>query len=178
MLAEVLIAHGASARAADRGGDTPLHLVRTAGVAKALLGAGANANARNDAAETPLHTAWDDEIATLLLDNGANVMARDNKGRTPLHALPRFQGQEEIITVLIARGADPNARCQHGATPLHEKVAFGATAMIALLDGGSDINAVDDEGHTALDLALGWTHDGAERANTLRRRGARPGNGQ
>jgi ankyrin repeat protein len=111
-----------------------------------------------------------------LLDAGV-----DPKEEVPLItlSLPTFfvaarEGQLDAIKAFVAAGFDPTATSARGwtalmlaaggDTPNHEVLQF-------LLDAGTDINAKDDDGRTALDWAL--TRGETETVAFLRKKGAK-----
>jgi ankyrin repeat protein len=77
-------------------------------------------------------------------------------GWTPLHLAAAFGGSQ-ATEFLLNEGADPNARSKNplNNTPLHACVAVSHNAHTAklLLDKGSDVNAVQHGGFTALHSA-------------------------
>ena len=118
-----------------------------------------------------------------LVDNGADVNAANAQGQTPAMNLyggrywdgniPRFAGlprsypyggreckeeDADILELLLEAGADINAKDKWGNTLLHY-IAAGSTrglkeAAALVMDFGSpDVNAVNNEGKTALDIA-------------------------
>ena len=103
----------------------------------------------------PLHGANVEECRALLAQ-GVHVDERDCDGQTALHWAAEFD-DEAKIRLLAAAGANPNVHaepvCNH-MTPLHTS-AFGSTVAVirALLDAGADRMALDDDGHTAYDIA-------------------------
>jgi ankyrin repeat protein len=63
------------------------------------------------------------------------------------------------VSLLLAKGADPNRKmlqlCFFPATPLLAAVSFDDPALIrALVNGGANIHARDDDGLTPLDWAV------------------------
>lgn len=98
------------------------------------------------------------------LREGADVRVRDADGRTVLHALAGIEPVVESFAnvtpagaarrVLLVDDADVNALCSKlfGATPLHlaAKLEEPREMMAALLAGGADVRAVDDERATPL----------------------------
>ncbi len=61
-----------------------------------------------------------------------------------------------MIEILLKRGADPNVQNLQGDTPLicATKYAGGKADTVKLLvDAGSDLAVMDDDGKTALDYA-------------------------
>ncbi len=98
----LLKAAGANPNELDRRGDTPLHQVTRAAVARALLQAGGDANARNAQRQTPLFNRYGNvEIASLLLSAGADVDAHDDRGLTALEVVE----DEGIALLLLDAGA-------------------------------------------------------------------------
>lgn len=118
-----------------------------------------------------------------LVDNGVDVNAANAQGQTPAMNLyggrywdgniPRFAGlprsypyggreckeeDADILELLLEAGADINAKDKWGNTLLHY-IAAGSTrglkeAAALVMDFGSpDVNAVNNEGKTALDIA-------------------------
>lgn len=77
-------------------------------------------------------------------------------GITPLIAAARdsYEGRPDAITMLIANGANAAVPDVAGNTPLHHAARCENPIIAALLlDTKVDINAVNAEGHTALDIA-------------------------
>lgn len=75
-----------------------------------LLAAGASVKARNDRGLTPLHIAaagGDVAVAEVLLHHGAEVNARSNIGTTPLYNATQFGAKEAVVALLLRYGADP-----------------------------------------------------------------------
>jgi ankyrin repeat protein len=108
-----------------------------------------------------------------LLDLGADPNPR---GRFPLIGLAAFDSRIDTVKLLLDHGADPNARGQHDATSLMmAAAALRPDPAIArlLIERGTDIDARDDAGRTALDWAL--LQGETPVAQLLRRAGTKTG---
>jgi ankyrin repeat protein len=97
------------------------------------------------------------EIARHLIECGAEVNARTRQGLSALDAAIQF-GYYNIASMLIENGADINGRNGWGMTPLHVAADFYHDVPIGhfietLLAKGADIEAKDDDGRTAYDIA-------------------------
>ncbi len=143
-----------SLRDAIQGGDIE--------AAELLIKSGANVNYNYERNSTPLHIAIGYEqfkIARLLINNGANVNAKtENHGKddlTPMH-LAIFANTPEFIELLASHGALINEReSTEGYTPLHLAALYGnKSVMQALIDKGQNIEDIDNNGRTALFLAI------------------------
>ena len=121
------------------------------------------------AGDTALHAAafaYDVVFAQRLVEFGASVRARNRRGAEPLHAATiggpgsshwEPTRQQAVIEYLVAVGADPNATALGGVTPLHRAVRNRcSTAVEALLRLGADPHLPNNNGSTAIQLAV-WT---------------------
>lgn len=165
-LVEALLAAGADPTAANRQGQTPLHVAALEakppqpptdpGVIDALVAAGAAINARDNEGHTPLHYALQGNVRmplmARLLAVGADVSARDLMENTPLHWAatgPSF----DAVAMLLAAGADATARDRGDSTPLHRaSYAHTPQTVVALLAAGADANARNRFGATPLHI--------------------------
>ncbi len=93
-----------------------------------------------------------------LVASGSNVNEKNRnlnvEGDTPLHFAARHN-QVEAVKVLLELGARPDSKNDSHATPLIDAVFYECSDDVveALLKGGACLNAQDDVGHTALDMA-------------------------
>jgi uncharacterized protein len=156
----------------------PMNKANGLTIVKLLLERGANPNmplsfkpanlagATNTRGATPLVRAannGDLEMVTLLLEHGADATLYMADRQTPIHAVIAGRAPEpqalELIKVLHAAGTDVNvvALVNHpeevrGGTALHYAVRKRWKTVIKALAGyGIDMNAVDQDGLTALD---------------------------
>ena len=136
----VLTAAGADPGARHHG-ETPLHVAaRHADIAamRALLAAGADPNADDSHGETPLHEAAKAEPA--------------NAGRRPEAVARCVEG----IILLLGAGSRAGETDLGGYTPLHVTTLDGFPETVdALVAGGAPLNTPNNEGETALHLAIG-----------------------
>jgi ankyrin repeat protein len=73
---------------------------------------------------------------------------------SPLHG-PIDAGHEGTAEMLLARGADTELRDSMGQRPIHKAMVFKrAKALQAVISRGVDLNAVTNNGHTPLELAM------------------------
>lgn len=139
-IVDLLVKHGANARARNRRGAEPLHYAADANHWKptaqaetiaSLLSAGAEPDALDRSGVAALHRAVRTRslpAVQALLDGGANPRLRNNAGSTPLHLAVQGTGrggsgseharqqQAGIIRLLLERGAKPNDKDGNGRT--------------------------------------------------------------
>ena len=115
-------------------------------------------NARDGDGKTALHWAalyGQTKVMELLLANKADVNSLDEDGFTPLHWAATFD-QSDAVKLLLANKANMNLKVQkYGWTPLRLTVIHGHMETAeALLNGGADPNAKDDENIPLLHQAV------------------------
>jgi ankyrin repeat protein len=152
---------------------------------KTLLDSGVDINDKNPDGKTALYVACEydhEDVVGLLLERGAdpNLPGPDPPisvaTRHPnilklildAGANPNTPGSLELAAWhdsapsaqhLIAAGADVNAE-HDGKTALRTACTWGHLEVVnVLLENGADVNAKDESGATALDLAAGAGHD-------------------
>ena len=160
-----LLKHGADVNARGQWERTSLHLALVWGhleVGKWLLAHGADVNAKQDDHWTPLHLAARNghfDIVRTLLMNHADIDAQNDIGHTPLHGASTT-GKVDIVRLLLDYGADPKIRGKDQSTPLHRSSYWGELEVVRLLlERGMDVDAEDDKGRTAYQIALKEGHD-------------------
>ena len=95
----------------------------------------------------------DEEAVKRQLADGADIAGRDKDGATVLHHAA-LKGHHEIIKILLKAGGNVNAQVgRKGNTPLHMAIFGGAKkdALLALLEGGANVNAQGNLKWTPLD---------------------------
>ncbi|XP_077332448.1 ankyrin repeat and LEM domain-containing protein 1 [Lithobates pipiens] len=92
-----------------------------------------------------------------LLNCGAdpNLVLQDGIAAIHLASGKESESALRCLTMILQKGGDPNVRSIEELTPLHVAASWGCCkALIFLLRKGGDINIQDQDGNTALDLAL------------------------
>jgi hypothetical protein len=94
-----------------------------------------------------------DALARWLVEQGADLSATDTWGNTPLHA--RSRSRQRGIDVLLELGADIDSDSASVGTPLHAAAAsYRIENARLLLQRGAQVDALNREGLTPLELAL------------------------
>lgn len=172
-VARVVLAAGAAVDARDKDNRTPLVLaarLNNAAVVEALLQGGASVRARDNERFTALgyavgETRGEPMTITKLLLDAAGHSAREliAKEGVLLLAINAHKRNVKLLQLLISHGADIHARAgPHKRQALHFAARWGCDALIGtLLAAGADLHAVDDDGNTALQIAVANDHSKA-----------------
>lgn len=122
---------------------------------KRALERGANVNARTESGETVLHFVQDQGLAKLMIEKGADVNLRENDFKMT----PIFFQKVAIAQFLYKAGGDINIRAVKGITPLmwytYSNYLDGVKFLII---NGAQVNSVNSEDSTALDIAIRFGH--------------------
>ncbi|KAG8525749.1 uncharacterized protein KY384_000509 [Bacidia gigantensis] len=152
------------------GTGTALHTAVTnddTGVAQVLIRHGADINSKilsrkfpDEHMSTPMFTVCNigpssDDMRELMLSSGADMHARDAKSWTLLHAAAWKADFKSLKWLIKNSNIDLEARDSKGRTPLH--MTWGRTnnyCVEVLLDSGVNVDTKDDDGRTALAIAV------------------------
>jgi ankyrin repeat protein len=166
---QILLDAGADIQARDRLGNTPLSWAAGFGIAdgvQVLVDAGADANTVDSVlGYTPLIWAagfGESASIQILIEAGADVSVNDfAEGRTPLMHAVRT-GSVAGVAALLKAGAKVNAIDNTKSTALHVGADSNNVMLdkiVLLVEAGSNTNAKNSDGRTALDLAKSRTDD-------------------
>lgn len=165
-IAAYLIEKGANVNHCDKDGMAPLHYAvekRHQEVARLLLEKGAKINARVNTGATVLHKAVmaaNTSIVRDLLDRGAETHWKENdNGFTVLHwavngdlaVFEKFRSEERLI---LSSWGTAREKAQRQKIVEALKIKNDVAMARVLLEHGSDINAVNANGETALKMAV------------------------
>ncbi|MCJ1352895.1 MAG: hypothetical protein MMC33_002879 [Icmadophila ericetorum] len=126
----------------------------------------------NNRGQSALHAAAymrHSAIIRQLLERGANIEAKDDNGSTSLHHAVEMEN-EPTVQILLDHRADTegknldiDAQNEEGRTALHEVALSGPEAFIEmLLNHGANINTMDNEKETAVDIANSYRNGRAK----------------
>jgi len=159
-LIEKMLRFGADSNIRDVCGCTALHMAVRAGcnveVVQMLVTSGADPQAVDKQGKSSLHCVYNRHVSVAVIEylvqQGCDLSKRDNNGNTPLHELFDCAA----IKCMIENGAEINAQNKAGKTPLHEAARPWSGCMVTqhLLDHGADPEIGDNEGNTALHVAM------------------------
>ncbi|XP_071159902.1 uncharacterized protein [Mytilus edulis] len=168
---ELLLKNGSIADNADYAGKQPIHYASYAGSIKCvdlLNKAGACLNEKDWMERTSLHfAAMSDnvDLVSFLLEHSCDPNAKDSDSCAPLFYACK-NGRWRTVKALIQNGADINICDKYNRLPIHATTEGchsdheGAYSCLKLLlDVKTDINAVDDQGKSALHYACAWSYD-------------------
>ena len=166
-IGQLLIESGSDIEAMTTRGETPLSMQQRFGTiegVRVLLEHGANPN---HGVSGFIPSSSMSEVIELLLTYGWDI----NRGQKILHDANHGHGAR--VVTWIEYGADPNVQDSDGRTALHLFAAKGTGREVIqkLVDAGADINALDGNGNSPLDLAL--MASGKAAAEELRALGAK-----
>jgi len=127
-----------------------------------LIEKGAKINQPDTFGATALHMAvlgGQTEIVELLITKGADVNIKSRNGKIPLQ-MAFEKDAADIVEVFIKHGLPINSNIdQYGRTLLHQAAIMGKIKITGfLIDKGAVIDAKDNSGKSALDLALICDH--------------------
>lgn len=132
-----------------------------------LINQDADLNSTNQAGSTALIWAaalGNSEIAETLLQAGAEITQRDTAGRSPLMIASKA-GNPTTVKSLLEHGARVNAAQDGGVnevgqTALHHAVSVSNNerVILDLIQNGADLDALDENGKTALMKAAWYGH--------------------
>jgi ankyrin repeat protein len=198
--AQLLIRAGANVKAANRYGVTPIALAATNGngvLVEALLKAGADANTALPEGETVLMTAsraGNADAVKALIAHGAKVNAKEQWQEQTALMWAAAENHAAAIKALVAAGADLNAHSKVLSFPDYKYETNGMAVFLlphggwtalmyaarqnavdaaaSLADSKADLNGVDADGTTALEIAIINLH--YDLASLLLNKGADP----
>ena len=156
-----IIKYGGNVNAVNKRGRTALLLNCSYGQmdsVQVLLGAGADPNITDEIGYSCIFAAVDgrcskDTLQTLI-DHGANIDTKRKDGTNALLCACRT-GQSESVKFLLEEGANVNVTKPDGNTCLHVAVKGNCNkeALQKCIENGTSINAMNNEGKTALIFA-------------------------
>ena len=157
----LLLQYGANLTQKDMYGDTVLHVATMANAPvqtlALLVSNGASINERNKEGVTPLTLAIETghlEQAKFYASKNADIYAEDIKGNTPL--TKALESRSITMLKTLVNAGTIFSTDSSGNTSLH--IAIGRNAPIEyiryLLDAGSDVNARNKNGDSALFIAV------------------------
>ena len=165
VIADDLLTRGASVKARNRRGATPLNVAAEHGsreVAARLIGLGADIEHRDLAGVTPLLGAAREgrrRMAGLLLDAGAKIDGSDKQNITPLMAAV-FEGDLRMVKMFLEAGADIEAADIHGKGALIYAAGRAFPKVVAtLLEAGAEVDGAWGNELTPLMWAAGHAND-------------------
>ncbi|XP_029434431.1 receptor-interacting serine/threonine-protein kinase 4 [Rhinatrema bivittatum] len=150
---------GATINVQTLDGRTPLHLAAQRGhyrVAHVLIELHSDVNICSSLLKTPLHMAAEmgrTSTSRLLLNRGAEIEAVTAEGCTALHLASR-NGHLPTVKLLIEEMANVNVSGPLKKTALHLAAENGHAAVVNELASSQNLNVFDEEGLTALQLAI------------------------
>ena len=123
-------------------------------------------NSKNEDGDTLLHIACKKSNRTMvecLLKHGADVAAIGKYNYIPLHWAAK-QGKNKTVRLLIRYGSDVLAKNYKGNTALHlaakqNWTKTAKTLLKTLLKDGGDMEVVNNENETPLNLAQKYNHE-------------------
>ncbi|OUM68856.1 hypothetical protein PIROE2DRAFT_27061, partial [Piromyces sp. E2] len=155
---KLLIENGADINEFSYNGNTPLLQAinnDNTEIIHLLIDNGVNLNQCNNEGKLPLEIAKEknnEKEAINLIQNGANVNYEHKNGLTPLlYAI--HKNNLKMIDLLISYGAKVDLINKNGMTPVNFALSQGNIAIITTIVSqkyGADINAIDNNGETAL----------------------------
>ena len=156
-IAQLLTKAGANIETLTTRGESPLTMQLRFGTvegARFLLENGVNAN---NGVGGHMPSASMEELIELLLAHGWDI----NNGQM-LHDAKHGHGNR--VQTWLQHGADANLRNSSGQTALHliAMRGTGRDVIRSLIKSGAQIDALDDNGHSALDLATEATQNAAK----------------
>jgi ankyrin repeat protein len=166
-IAELLIDAGANVNARNSYGVTALYIAARGGdpvATRMLLGAGADANTALPAGETVLMTAakaGNPDVVRALLTGGTNVSLLQMAEQRAAVQIAEAAGYAAPTNpTAVTNFADVNARERwYGRTALMIAAVEGHPDVVRLLlEAGSPVDVLDEEGASALSLARSFGH--------------------